>query len=496
MRRDAILLTTEGTYPCYRGGVSVWCDQLIRHMDEHSFHVFAITHSPSQPRCFPFRPNTISTTLAPLWGTEEPGLRKERFSKVYRRKLRTDARSISGSFAPPFSRVVRCLLSSTPDPESLGQGLLALHRYFRDYDYAASTSSPQAWDIFLSACLHHLPPDERPSLGEATTCMRWLQRYLSILAVPLPEVSVVHSSMAGLAGVPGVLAKLLQGSAFLLSEHGIYLRELYMALGRERRTLNCRRFLLRLNSAIVGMNYHFADVITALGEYNRLWQMRLGADPAKIRIVPNGVDSSVFFPRARELPARPTILTMARTSPLKGITTLIRAAEIVRAEVPDLRVCIMGDAADEEYARTCKDLTSRLRLEDTVEFGLTDEPAEAYSRAHVYCSPSLTEAMPYSVLEAMFSGCPVVATSVGCVSEVLQDAGLLAAPNDPKPLANQLIRLLAGPHAESLRLRLADAALRRARSRYELTQVIDQYRSLYDEWMHAALPAKLSQSAG
>src|SRR6266508_1507765 len=102
--------------------------------------------------------------------------------------------------------------------------------------------------------------------------------------------------MSGIAGVPCVLQKLLHSTPFVLSEHGIFLRELYVSIGRMECSLTCKRFLLNFNKAVVRMNYHFADTVTSLCEFNRRWQERLGVDARKITVISNGIDSERFSP--------------------------------------------------------------------------------------------------------------------------------------------------------------------------------------------------------
>src|SRR6202011_5040743 len=108
---------------------------------------------------------------------------------------------------------------------------------------------------------------------------------LAVVSVPYPDVDIVHSSMAGLAGIAGVLQKRLTGSMFLLTEHGIYLRELYINLSRAEYNLASKRFLFTLNESVVKMNYHFADRVSSLCEFNKKWQVRLGAETRKVAIV-------------------------------------------------------------------------------------------------------------------------------------------------------------------------------------------------------------------
>ena len=239
---------------------------------------------------------------------------------------------IRREFLEPFSEIVNCVFATRSAPEKLGHALLSLHLYFKRFDFARSMTSPEAWEVFLQACENSFPDGQKLSVHEATMCMRWMQRFLGILSAPLPRTDISHSSIAGLASIPGVLNKLLHGTPFLLTEHGIYLRELYLWLMRTGYTHACRRFLVAFNEAIVKMNYHFADVVTALGTFNKSWQVRLGAGEAKIAITPNGVDQKLP-PVIRPEGGRPVVLTMARIHYIKGVLFL-RAAAMVRPRCP------------------------------------------------------------------------------------------------------------------------------------------------------------------
>jgi glycosyltransferase involved in cell wall biosynthesis len=475
-----VLLTTEGTYPHYPGGVSVWCDQLVRNLSEVSFHVLAITHSPSQPQRFPYPANVLSGFPLPLWGTEEPGWCAGDFAQRYRRKLAVTGAVLKERFAPAFQLAVTELLAgSEANARLLGATLHQLHALFEEVDYAAVMESETAWRVFLAAVERHSSGGAQPSLEEVTTWMRWLTRYLAVLSVPLPRVDLVHSSFAGLAGVPGVLAKLGTGARYLLSEHGIFLRELYLTLGRSREGERNRRFLLHLNRALVKMSYHYADLITSLGEFNRKWQIRFGAPAGRIEYLANGVDPERFAPAPQRLPQRLTVVTMARISSIKGIDTLVRAAALVREKAGDVHFRVCGDVADAEYFRTIQALIDEHRLRENFTFGVATDVVAAYQEAHVFCLPSNTEGMPYSILEAMLCGCPVVATDVGNVAETLGNTGIVVSPNNPAQLAEALLWLLDAREGASRRQRLALKALKRAHTHYTVDRMANRIRQIY-----------------
>ena len=477
LSRTSVLLTSEGTYPYYHGGVSVWCDQLIHNAAKTDFHLFAVAHSPRLRPVFNMPRNVRSVNRLPLWGTEEPGMPEIPFSEAYDRKLITTPEVIGQAFIPPFETVVRSAFAGLKsNPVELARALVAMHVYFERYDYALTLTSSQTWRCFLNCARSH----NRFLLEDATTCMRWLLRYLAIVARPFRRTSLIHASMAGLAGVPGTICKLRFGTPFLLTEHGIYLRELYVSISAMEESENCRRFLLGWNQAIVRMNYHFADVVTCLGEFNRKWQAFFGADASKIRFIPNGVDPNRFIPDRGNLPERPTVLTLARIFSLKGIDILLRSAAIVRARIPNIRFRILGEVADPVYFEKCRKIVSENKLEHSIEFGVTKEPEKAFGSAHVFCLPSISEGLPYTLLEAMFSGCPVVASDVGNISETLAGTGLLVEPNNPADLARALLVLLDGRQSEQMRVNLAAAANERAHRHYTMENCTRKFLNLYE----------------
>lgn len=478
-----ILLTTDGTYPCYGGGVSVWCDQLIRNLPSYRFHVLAIASSPSHAPVFSRPDNVVSQQVLPLWGTEEPGVIEGDFVSTLLNKVRTTSGTLHARFRDPFEQCLNSILRPASSPEELAEALTALHVFFREYDYARSMSSMEAWETFLRAAGNHSSAFGRFTIAEAMTCLRWMQRFLSVVAMRLPDADVTHASMAGLAGIPCVLHKTTRGTPFLLSEHGIFLRELYLSLERMEETERCRRFLFSWYEAVARMNYHYADSVSSLCEFNRKWQIRVGARPEKIRIVPNGIDSARFYPASAETKAdrAPVVLTMARIYPLKGIDSLLRAARLVLDELPEVRFRILGEVGDEEYHRECLRLAGLLDIGQSIEWSVTKDPASAYRAATIFCLPSISEAMPYSVLEAMFSGCPVVATQVGGVAEMLGGTGLVVPPKDHSSMARALLSLLKGEGAGGFRGELAAKAAHRARSLFTLERTMTSFRSQYEQ---------------
>lgn len=226
-----------------------------------------------------------------------------------------------------------------------------------------------------------------------------------------------------------------------------------------------------------------------------------GADPAKIRVIPCGVDLDLFHPlpigEAKaylEMPKHhKMVLFVGRIEPLKGVDVLIEAMALVVREMDQLRkeicLCIIGgdpDADPEQMDREMSYLQAmreRLGIADVVTFiGKRDQSTLPYhySAAQVCVVPSHYESFGMVALEAMACGTPVVASRVGGLTFTVKDGqtGFLVPNDDPEALAEKLKLLLTD---ENLRREMGHQASSLA-SRYSWSivagQIVAEYRDL------------------
>lgn len=200
------------------------------------------------------------------------------------------------------------------------------------------------------------------------------------------------------------------------------------------------------------------------------------------------VVANTVSPEWLEVPARtpselPTVVTVGRLHPDKGIDVLLHAVTRLRRQLPSVRAVVMGgeQAGHEGHRAELLDLRRRLELEDTVDFpGVVDRPQPVLLAASAYVQPSRerTELQPIAVLEAMAVGLPVVATSVGGVPEMLDGGrlGLLVPPEDPAALATSLAQVLQDRGLSESLGRAAQAHVRRACS---VEGMVDAAESVY-----------------
>jgi glycosyltransferase involved in cell wall biosynthesis len=479
----SVMIATEGTYPFYRGGVSTWCDRLTHGLPDIEFKVFALTTDPFTPSRYTLAPNVSEVVRAPQWGFTQPAEYHSalNFHSFRRHRKSTSSAAVEIAFKPLFEQFLSLVFAHSANPMELGEVLVSLHFYFRTHDYQVTMNSATAWSVFVHAARatyeNRPAATERPSFGEVKQAFRLLYHLLTVLHTKVPQVDLVHSSAAAFCGIPCILSKLMRGTPYLLTEHGVYLREQYLNLRSQIQSFFVRWFLYRLCGALARLSYQLADQISPVCAYNARWEKKLSADPQHIRVIFNGVDPGTFQRCVPAPKSRPRISTVGLIYPLKGQSDLIRATALIKRELPEVEVLIYGASTDADYYGQCQSLVAEKQLENNVTFaGITKEPWRVYSEADIVVLPSISEGFPYVVVEAMMCGAAIVATDVGGVREALGCAGLLTPSRNPAALARAILFLLHNP---SERQRLGAMAMARALELFTEDRFLRSYRAAY-----------------
>ncbi|MCW3490103.1 glycosyltransferase family 4 protein [Dethiobacter alkaliphilus] len=214
-------------------------------------------------------------------------------------------------------------------------------------------------------------------------------------------------------------------------------------------------------------------------------------DGERIAVIPNGIRFPAV-PQAGNakdvLPfssAAVVIGTVARLAPQKGIEYFIKAAALLSKIKPDLRFVVVGDGPQR---RVLELLSRNLGLTNKLYFaGARQNVADFLAGFTVFVQPSVSEGQGITALEAMAAGCPVVASAVGGLRELIRhgDNGLLVPPGEPQALAGAVNRLLGD---ELLRASLAQQGLAVAR-RYSVAEMVNRTRALYAQIVDGRWPA-------
>lgn len=472
-----VCLLTEGTYPYVRGGVSTWCHDLISGLPDVSFSVYALIGNPSGRTEYDVPPNTSNVLGVPLWGHERLS---EYNGGDTRSRGRREVRALRAQFLPLMRmfliEVLRGMESSSPT--ILIETISHLYSYFREHDYDWTMRRSETWDVALDLFRSQAFHARFMTSLEAIELVRTIYRYLSPLAIELPACDVMHASVAGLCAIPAIAAKHLRGTPVILTEHGVYLRERVLALARAGFPFSDRAIKKNFFSAIARAAYAASDVIAPVCSYNTNWETFYGVDRERIRVIYNGVNEQRFSHRDT-WPDQPTVGAVLRIDPLKDVTTMIASARTVRAAIPNVRYELWGPVHDAAYNETCRKLVEELGLSETVFFmGPTKDPAEAYARASVVALSSISEGFPYTIIEAMMCGKPVVATDVGGVREAIGPFGAVVPPKRPERFGEALLPFLQHPqHARAV----GNDARKHALEHFTQERFLSTYRSLYDD---------------
>jgi glycosyltransferase involved in cell wall biosynthesis len=193
----------------------------------------------------------------------------------------------------------------------------------------------------------------------------------------------------------------------------------------------------------------------------------------RVTVIPNGVDAERFGPGPAFVHPRPYLLAVGRLARQKGFDTLLEAFARV-ASSRDVDLLIAGEGPERAVLA---DLRGRLGLSERVHFlgGLEpDGVAALYRGAVVVACPSRWEGLPLVCLEAMATGCAVVAAAVDGIPEAITpgETGLLVPSEDAEALTAALVELLDDP---ALRERLGRRAREVACTRFAWPGIARRY---------------------
>jgi len=233
---------------------------------------------------------------------------------------------------------------------------------------------------------------------------------------------------------------------------------------------------------------HTKSVIVSVSKFTLEHLQHLISLPEeRTPIVYNGIDGNRFKisrPKMtrirRELGIAENELfigTVGNLYPVKGQKYLLHAFHQTASNHPDVHLGLVGRG---RLLDELKETTRQLQVPEKVHFlGFREDIPELLAAMDVFVLPSLSEGMPVSILEAMASRTPIIASEVGGIGEMIthNKNGLLVPPRNVEKLAESLHLLVSDP---ALRKDLAAAAYETFTARFEVGEMIRQYQRLYN----------------
>jgi sugar transferase (PEP-CTERM/EpsH1 system associated) len=226
---------------------------------------------------------------------------------------------------------------------------------------------------------------------------------------------------------------------------------------------------------------------------------KIHVKPHAITQAYNGVDTTLFSPALRDPqpiagcpfdPAQHWLVgTVGRMQTVKDQVMLahafVQALALAPQLKPRLRLVMVGEGPLRAQAQSVLEAAGAAHLAWLP--GERSDVAEIMRGLHAFALPSLAEGISNTILEAMASGLPVVATAVGGNADLVLHGhtGYVVPPADDRAMANQLVELAANPERAR---RMGEAGRQRVQANFSMQAMVNIYQSVYDQQIRRALP--------
>jgi 1,2-diacylglycerol 3-alpha-glucosyltransferase len=280
----------------------------------------------------------------------------------------------------------------------------------------------------------------------------------------LKEFNLIYSHQYPMNWI-AYLAKRFYGIKYIYYNHALAPPEAFLS--------SIEHAYIRLISPLANWTIRKADGVISISQYaQQQLKEEIGLDS---EVVYNKIDTQRFYKGIdssavrdkHQLGNAPAILYVGRISPHKGIHLLIKAFSLVRQQIPNAKLLVVGKHTFPNYSRKV-----RRMADDSVIFAgyIPDEELPYYYAAcDVYATATMLEGFNLPLVEAQACGKPVVAFNLGPHPEVVKDneTGLLVPPRDTNALAEAIIELLK---SDKLRQEMGEKAYKMAKKRFSVNE--------------------------
>lgn len=481
-----VCLILEGSYPYVAGGVSTWTHDMILQHSHLKFHVVSILARDDKPKVRYELPRNVTG-----------------ITTIHLQQMPVGGKILPAKAEKMFESIRNPLIHMTTGKASLRdlrQIMEAVGPYEGKIGSKTLLDSEQAWNLMIS--MYEASFSQSSLLDYFWSWRSVLGGLYSLMIADLPKARCYHALSTGYAGILGAYAKIKTGRPLILTEHGIYTNERRIEIASanwleetasQAMTIDRTRFNLRdlWHETFANYSricYQACDHIITLFGGNQEAQIADGADPTKVRIIPNGVDVDLYSSLGRKDHPNPTVAFIGRVVPIKDVKNFLRAMAALSRSIPDLKVLLMGPTdEDPDYYEECKNIVEYFALDKVVTFTGRVDIKRYLPEIDVMVSSSISEAQPLAILEVGASGIPTVATDVGACREIIMGkedespalgaGGIVVSPSNPQALAEGVFTLLTD---EVFYQKCSNAIRARVLSYYNKQSQYVAYKDLYD----------------
>jgi polysaccharide biosynthesis protein PelF len=502
---DDVCFILEGTYPFIKGGVSSWTHLLVEDMPDLKFSLLVLSPVVKEPLAYRYEVSDNVTNLVEVFLynvniPEQPcpnRKAKDEFWELFYNFLTYK----DNTYTEHFKKIFPLLC----DPQQ---------RAVNTRDVIYSKESQRLTERLYE---HFTQYGGCPFFDFFWTWRSMLIVYMQVMNMEIPPAKVYHAVCTGYAGLVGAIAKLRYNRPLLLTEHGIYTKERKIEINqadwiqKKERSRVVReqsqgpiKDLWLDNFYRLGLvTYEMSDEIYTLYSGNIDLEVEFGADPAKPKIIPNGVQVDKFAPQrplqeermANLRPFEDTRIVglVGRAVSIKDIKMFIKVCKIVLDSMPNILFQVIGPTdEDPEYYQECCELVEMLGVQNNFEFaGLKNLIKEkTYATLDIMALTSISEGQPLTILEALCVGVPCVSTDVGSCSDLvygmsdedkaLGECGYVVPIGNAEEFAQACLKILQDIE---LHKQMIDIGYQRIDKFYQQQSIVQQYKDIYHHYM-------------
>jgi glycosyltransferase involved in cell wall biosynthesis len=503
-----VAIVMESTYPFLKGGVSAVVHDIVTHNPDLSYGIIHIAWDSESP-------------LTDLYGMP-PNVRWVRVVFLSMKEHQHDFLAVKakdlGMTLQQRSDLAHRLFDALYALSERGE--VDLLWELIDEGFSERTRKYPLWSLLGSREFMQALQDRMPGLDMSLADSFWIMRNFfslayAIVGETMPRARVYHAHTTGYASLLGAAAARDHGTAFLLTEHNLYVRDTVNTLLDRNMALSItasdyRTFDVSAEERAwmawwIEMGrfcYPSARLITYLYPSAITEAAHLGTDIKKSVVVPNGMVIEEFDDKYR---ARQQSLEMlrrgradqvwrlvfiARVVPIKGLSDLLSSMEILRDRgYPNLHLDVLGPTEHvPEYYEACLAKIAALGLQEHVTIHGTVNVREMLDQFDLLVLPSYNEGQPIVVLETMAAGIPTVGSDVGGVAQLIADdlrtsdgrtlgpCGKTVTPGDVEQLADAIQTVIGNFDIYASYARNARA---RVQEFFQMHEVMSSYNQIY-----------------
>lgn len=332
-------------------------------------------------------------------------------------------------------------------------------------------------------------PDLRAAMPFSPKILRSLRRI---------NPDIIHFQTTFFLGGGGIILGKILKKPIIGSFHGYFMEPEYLKI------VNLNAYTKIVSKLLWKYAVFFFSQCDAVLTYSEGGKQDLSQHKVKkpIFVIPNSIDGGkikkvsekkISKLRERYNLNKKVVLYVGRVSPEKSLDTLVKSLPYVLKKAPDTTLLLIGDGPiRKDIMRLCSSLKIGKRVVFAGQIPQEKLLQEGYYQlADVFATASTSELQPISIIEAMYFGLPLLGVAKRGTLEMIQGVGLLSQPEDPKSLAQNILKVISDKRVHD---QLSKNSRQEYERKYKLKKVVSAYESFYEEILEGYKQKQLKRS--